>query len=249
MNEENTGKPKYTKTLSMISNKPDGREYKITVSNKLYWAIVFLLCVLVGIVLGFFIFGSRKIVQITNEKILQNQTYLDLQDQYAELKYQYDELVIANENLTDQVQVLSDAINKRALEDEVAVMTETESRIPSGFPVTGSVTEAEAPAEDTNTEGAVYYQAAENSSIVATAIGEVSSVRQNVYGYYEIKVDHGNGYETVYTNEGYPLVEEGISVLKGTPLFFIQEDNTLVKYQIISEGAYVDVYEVMSIAG
>lgn len=249
MNEENTARPKYTKTLSMISNKPGGKEYKITISNKLYWVLVLVLCVLAGIVLGFLIFGSMEIVQITNEKIMQNQAYLDLQDQHAELKYQYDELLLANENLTDQVQVLSDTINKRALEDEAAAQTDAEVRMPSGFPVTGSVTETEAPKDDTNTEGAVYYDAAENSTVVATAVGEVVSVRQNAYGNYEIRIDHGNEYISIFTNAGYPLVEEGISVLKGTPLFFIQDDNALVKYQISYQGTMVDVYDMMSISG
>lgn len=249
MNEESTAKPKYTKTLSMISNKPDGKEYKITLPNKLYWTIVLVLCVLVGIVLGFLFFGSMEIVQITNEKIMQNQEYLDLQDKHAELQYMYDELAIVNENLADQVQVLSDTINKRALEDEAAALTEAEARVPSGFPVTGSVTEAQAPKEDTNAEAAVYYEAGENSTVVATAVGQVISVRKNAYDYYEIRIDHGNDYVSIFTNIGYPLVEEGVMVLKGTPLFFIQEDNTLVKYQISYQDEMVEVYDVMSIAG
>lgn len=249
MNEESTAKPKYTKTLSMVSNKPDGKEYKITLSNKLYWTLVLVVCVLAGIVIGFFTFGSMEIVHITNEKIMQNQAYLDLQDQHAELKFQYDELTIVNENLADQVQVLSDTINKNALEDEAAALLDAESRVPSGFPVTGSVTEAEAPKEDTNSEKAVYFEAAENSTVVAAAVGQVVSVRKNVYDYYEIRIDHGNDYISVFTNKGYPLIEVGITVLKGTPLFLIQEDNTLVKYQISYLGEMVDVYSVMSIEG
>ena len=249
MNEESTAKPKYTKTLSISSNKPDGKEYKITLSNKLYWTIVLVLCVVVGIVLGFLFFGSMEIVKITNEKIMQNQEYLDLKDKHAELQYQYDELTIVNENLADQVQVLSDTINKRTLEDEAAALTDAQARIPSGFPVTGSVTETKAPKEDTNKEAAVYFEAGENSTVVATSLGQVISVRKNAYDYYEIKIDHGNDYISIFTNKGYPLIEESVMVLKGTPLFFIQDSNTLVKYQISYQGQMVDVYDVMSIEG
>lgn len=249
MSEEHADKPKYTKTLSMVSNRPEGKEYKVTISNKLYWFLILVVCIVVGIMLGIVIFGSRQIVQITNEALKQHHEYLDLQEQYAELQAQYDELELANEGLAEQVQVLSDTINKRVLEEEAAAQAEAEARIPSGFPVTGSVTEGEAPEEDNSVENAVYYEAAEHSTVVATGVGTVSSVRQNVYGNYEVRINHGNEYESVFVNAGYPMVEEGVMVLKGTPLFFVQEENTLVKYQIVYQGAFVHVYDVMSIAG
>lgn len=249
MNEENTAKPKYTKTISIVSNKPDSKEHTFTISNKGFWALLLLLCVLVGAVLGIIIFGSRQIVQITNEALAQYHSLVDLQEQYAILQVKFDDLALVNEGLEDQVQVLSDTINKNALEDEAAAQAEAESRIPTGFPVTGSVTEAEPPEEDNGVEAAVYFEASESSTVVATAVGEVIGVRENAYGKYEIQIDHGNEYVSVFTNAGYPMVEEGVSVLKGTPLFYVQEENTLVKYQITYQGALVDVYSVMSIDG
>lgn len=249
MNEESTTKPKYTKTLAMISNKPDGKEYKVTIPNKLYWTIVIAICILAGSVLGFLIFGSMELIQITNEKILQHQEYLDLKDQHAQLKYQYDELMLTNENLTEQVQVLSDTINKRTLEDEAAALAEAEKRLPAGFPVTGSVTETDAPKDEPDSEKAVFYKASENSTVVATGAGTVTSVRENAYGKHEISIDHGNEYVTLFVYEGYPLVEEGVEVLKGTPLFFVQDKDSLVKYQIYYQGELKEVYDVMNIAG
>ena len=249
MSEESTTKPKYTKTLALISNKPGGKEYKITIPNKLYWVIVLALCVVVGVVFGFLIFGGMEIVQITNEKMMQHQEYLNLKDQHAQLKFQYDELLLTNGSLSEQVQVLSDTINKRTLEDEAAALSEAEKRLPMGFPVTGSVTEAAAPKDDPNSEKAVYYQAAENSIVVATGTGVVTNVRENAYEKYEVSIDHGNEYVTLFVYEGYPLVEVGIEVLKGTPLFFIQDKDTLVKYQIYYQGELKEVYDVMNSAG
>lgn len=249
MNEESTTKPKYTKTLALISNKPGGKEYKITVSNKLYWVLVLSTCVVVGIVFGFMIFGSMEIVQITNEKMMQHQEFLNLKDQHAQLKFQYDELLLNNESLSEQVQVLSDTINKRTLEDEAAALLEAERRLPMGFPVTGSVTEENAPKDDPNSEKAVYYKAAENSVVVATGTGIVTKVRENAYEKYEVSIDHGNEYVTLFVYEGYPLVEEGVEVLKGTPLFFVQDEGNLVKYQIYFQGELKEVYDVMNIAG
>ena len=207
-----------------------------------FWVIILVLCVAAGVLLGIIFFESRQVLQIT-------QDMLEQRNEYQNLQAQYDALVIQNEQLTEQVQVLSDTINKHGMESEVAAQAEAEARIPTGFPVTGSVTAGEPPEEDNALEMAVYYNAAENSVIVATAKGTVLSVRQNVYSYYEVQVDHGNGYVSVYTNSGYPMLEEGVEVLKGTPIFYIGAENTLVKYQVSLDGALINAYDVMRIDG
>ncbi len=242
MSEENTEKQKYTKTLSMVSNKPDGKTYSIQLSNSVFWTILLSICVLAGVVLGVLFYESRLVVQITNDIMKQR-------DEYTYLEGQYNELTLQNELLSEQVQVLSDTINKRVAEDEAAELAAETARMPSGFPVTGSVTEGQAPEEENALEMAVYYEAAESAVVVATADGTVISVRENVYNNYEIQIDHGNGYVTVYTNGGHPLMEEGIKVLKGTPLFYVGTDNTLVKYQVSLDGALINAYDVMNIDG
>ena len=242
MSEETTTKPKYTKTISVVGNKPDSKLHSITISNVTFWGLIMALCVAAGVLLGILFFESRQVIYATEEMLAQR-------NEYTKLQTQYDELTIQNEQLAEQVQVLSDTINKRAMEDEVAAQVDAEARIPKGFPVTGSVTEADAPEEDNTLEMAVYYNAAETSVIVATGTGTVLSVRQNVYNYYEIQIDHGNGYVTVYTNSGYPLMEEGVEVLKGTPLFYIGAENTLVKYQVSLNGGLINAYDVMKIEG
>jgi murein DD-endopeptidase MepM/ murein hydrolase activator NlpD len=242
MSEETTAKQKNTKTISIVGNKPNSKVHSITISNLTIWLAVLALCIAAGVVLGIFFFESRQVVLAT-------EALLEQRDEYAKLQTQYDELTIRNEELSEQVQVLSDAINKRGMEDEALAKAEEESRIPRGFPVTGSVTEADAPEEDNTLSMAVYYNASETSVIVATAKGTVLSVRQNVYDNYEVQIDHGNGYVTIYTNAGYPMMEEGVEVLKGTPIFFIGEENTLVKYQVSFEGGLINAYDVMNIEG
>ena len=207
-----------------------------------FWAIILVLCVAAGVLLGIIFFESRQVLQIT-------QDMLEQRNEYQNLQAQCDALVIQNEQLTEQVQVLSDTINKHGMESEVAAQAEAEARIPTGFPVTGSVTAGEPPEEDNALEMAVYYNAAETSVIVATAKGTVLSVRQNAYSYYEVQIDHGNGYVTVYTNSGYPMLEEGMEVLKGTPVFYIGAENTMVKYQVSLNGGLINAYDVMKIEG
>lgn len=220
-----------------MSEETTTKQKKIT-----FWVIILVLCVAAGVLLGIIFFESRQVLQITQDMLQQR-------NEYQNLQAQYDALVIKNEQLTEQVQVLSDTINKHGMESEVAAQAEAEARIPTGFPVTGSVTAGEPPEEDNALEMAVYYNAAENSVIAATAKGTVLSVRQNVYSYYEVQVDHGNGYVSVYTNSGYPMLEEGMEVLKGTPIFYIGSENTLVKYQVSLDGALINAYDVMKIDG
>lgn len=220
-----------------MSEETTTKQKKIT-----FWVIILVLCVAAGVLLGIIFFESRQVLRIT-------QDMLEQRNEYQNLQAQYDALVIQNEQLTEQVQVLSDTINKHGMESEVAAQAEAEARIPTGFPVTGSVTAGEPPEEDNALEMAVYYNAAETSVIVATAKGTVLSVRQNAYSYYEVQIDHGNGYVTVYTNSGYPMLEEGVEVLKGTPIFYIGEENTLVKYQVSLDGALINAYDVMKIEG
>lgn len=220
-----------------MSEETTTKQKKIT-----FWVIILVLCVAAGVLLGIIFFESRQVLRIT-------QDMLEQRNEYQNLQAQYDALVIQNEQLTEQVQVLSDTINKHGMESEVAAQAEAEARIPTGFPVTGSVTAGEPPEEDNALEMAVYYNAAETSVIVATAKGTVLSVRQNAYSYYEVQIDHGNGYVTVYTNSGYPMLEEGVEVLKGTPVFYIGAENTLVKYQVSLDGALINAYDVMKIEG
>ena len=220
-----------------MSEETTTKQKKIT-----FWVIILVLCVSAGVLLGIIFFESRQVLRIT-------QDMLEQRNEYQNLQAQYDALVIQNEQLTEQVQVLSDTINKHGMESEVAAQAEAEARIPTGFPVTGSVTAGEPPEEDNALEMAVYYNAAETSVIVATAKGTVLSVRQNAYSYYEVQIDHGNGYVTVYTNSGYPMLEEGMEVLKGTPVFYIGAGNTLVKYQVSLDGALINAYDVMKIEG
>lgn len=220
-----------------MSEETTTKQKKIT-----FWVIILVLCVAAGVLLGIIFFESRQVLRIT-------QDMLEQRNEYQNLQAQYDALVIQNEQLTEQVQVLSDTINKHGMESEVAAQAEAEARIPTGFPVTGSVTAGEPPEEDNALEMAVYYNAAETSVIVATAKGTVLSVRQNAYSYYEVQIDHGNGYVTVYTNSGYPMLEEGMEVLKGTPVFYIGAENTLVKYQVSLDGALINAYDVMKIEG
>ena len=62
-------------------------------------------------------------------------------------------------------------------------------------------------------------------------------------------IDHGNGYVTIYRNDSKPVVKAGDSVVQGTTLFLIGEDNTKLGYQMQLDGTYINPTSMLSISG
>ena len=65
----------------------------------------------------------------------------------------------------------------------------------------------------------------------------------------KIVVDHGNGYCSVYRNNGTALVKAGEELGKGYILFTIEEDNQKLGYQIMKDDAYIDPMSMIDING
>lgn len=242
MSEENTTKQNYKRTISLSNSKPDSKEYSLTMSNGVFWTVLIAVCVIIGIILGVLAFESRVVLHFTNETI-------KTRNAYTELQKEHDKLKLENDDLQAEVKVLTDTIQAKVLEEEQLAKEAAEKKIPDGFPVTGTVAKAEMPEYDTELDMAAYYTAEVDSVVVATADGQVLSIRQTAYEYYEVQVDHGNGYISIYTNEEKPIIEEGANVTAGTPIYYIGEENTFLKYQITYNSALVNVYDVMQIAG
>ena len=72
---------------------------------------------------------------------------------------------------------------------------------------------------------------------------------ESVENGYSVKVNHGNGYETVYYEDNTPYVAEGMKVKRGDTLFMISGDSKVLKYQISYEGSFIDPYTIMDIDG
>lgn len=242
MGEENTTKQNYKRTLSLSNSKPESKEYSLTMTNGVFWTALISICVAIGIIIGVLAFESRVVLHFTNETI-------KARNELAELQKEHDTLKLQNDDLQEEVKVLTDTIQAKVLEEEQLAKEEAEKKIPDGFPISGTVAKAEMPEYDTELDMAAYYTAAVDSVVVATADGQVLSVRQTAYEYYEVQVDHGNGYISIYTNEQKPIIEEGANVTAGTPIYYVGEDNTFLKYQITYNNALVNVYDVMQIAG
>ena len=235
--------------IAIKSSDPDEEPMIIRLKNTSFYTILVTVCVIIGAILGILIFETRQVAvtltKMTAQRQEMNEAYEALRTQYEELQSQYSGQVLEIEELESQIAVLTETLQDK-LEEEASA---EEDAIPSGFPVTGSSTPAEKPEDESELDQAVYYEGSEGAVVVATGAGTVELVRQNAYGYYEVHIDHGNGYDSIYTNMGTPLIQQGDTVVRGTPLFLIQEDNTLIKYQITKDAALINVYTIMSVDG
>lgn len=87
------------------------------------------------------------------------------------------------------------------------------------------------------------------SSIIASADGTVTSITTDSGYLHCIKIDHGNGYQSIYRNDGDAMIKEGDEVVRGAIMYVIGEENTELGYQIMYDEKYIDPMELINIDG
>ena len=129
-------------------------------------------------------------------------------------------------------------------ENELSATLEKQS-LPTEFPLTGSASMEEV----TDCEPMFIILASVGTTVVAVASGTVMAVNDDeTYG-HSVWVDHGNGYITIYRNKGDATVAVGDSVVQGTTLFVIGEDNADLGYQMQKDGSYINPMDMLAISG
>lgn len=165
--------------------------------------------------------------------------------QIQELEKENGELVVRQEELAQKVTVLSDTINRKVEEEEAKAEKEAGAHMPVGFPMTSSASVEQVDGE----EPMVKLTGSEPGSIVAVGAGVVSSITTDSGYLHCVRIDHGNGYISIYRNDGEVMVREGDEIVHGSILYVIGEDNTQLGYQVIYEDKYVDPMELLNIDG
>lgn len=181
---------------------------------------------------------------------------------------------LGNENadLESENEILADLLSKA--EDEIlkAKTEDEEQHVPTLFPIKGSVLVADIRdvsdlyfaelgdiTEDTKNQteaviaeeynSVLVFKANQSSDMVASGAGIVTSVGEdNLFGAYVV-VDHGNGYETVYRNNGDMKVDVGDELVCGQLIFVNTEDGNYFGFQIAADGNYVDPLTIISTNG
>ncbi len=232
----------------------------------IYSGITFV-CIAVGASIGY-LANEAGIITGYNEGIsMRNERIANLEEEIAGLN----EIISGKDSeidyLSQTVMVKTDEIE--ALNEELGSFY-----IPTAFPMSGSATMASTYDGDIPV---IIFNGSEGDFCRATAAGTVIEIRNNPrdtddgsiaeyyvagentvsqedevrdLGYYTvITIDHGNGYCTVYMNDGDPVVSEGDRVSAGNTLYNLRSGNTSVGYKMILNGEYISPEEVMIISG
>ena len=117
--------------------------------------------------------------------------------------------------------------------------------IPSALPINSGAL----PSDYDKEKHWITIDAASGTHVVATGNGTVTYAGESAEaGGYRVTVEHGNGYETNYYCQSFPVVTQGAKVSRGTTLFVIVDTDKLI-YQIKYEDDFIDPYTVLNIAG
>lgn len=252
---ESTAKSQKTQKDSKTGQATDKKNFFENLSDKNKVMILGGICILCAAFIIFrFVSLEIKVSKLDNKVSLletQKQEILDEKDK-------------SEKELNEQIALLSEKVAMTLVKED----EEEANRVPSGLPVTGKVsiireplTEeqiAELEAQSEPGEGdveihednkIVVFGAQNGSTVIAAGQGSVTAVEPDeTYGYV-VKIDHGNGYETLYRTSTAPKVKVGDEVLKGQLLFDIDANNSEIGYQILYKEECINPMDIMEING
>lgn len=235
--------------ILFISDNPKRPTKRIILPKAL---LNFLVTLLVLFVMSFVVFiaitNFRYTAGVEREKALQR----SLEENEVLLG-------IANstiESLTENNSILSETVNQK-VEAEAELVEKSD---PTGYPLSGTA-EMEEKDEVLVMDGSeinrpmLEFVASDGTSIIATGAGVVTEVREEITYGYEVMVDHGNGYVTVYRSKSEPKVKVGDEVTRGGILYVMTKENDNDKdsvtlcYQILKDGEYIEPSSILVISG
>lgn len=205
------------------------------------------LVILISILLSVFLFAGVSYVTYSASRIEQMREEVGLYKGQAEAVLNENIILQADvEELSAELRNAKVTINARNTAMEKEEKEASMQYIPSGLPIDGTVS---LPAAYTNENPYVVFQAGYGSRAVASADGVVSHVGDDAEYGHIVKVDHGNGYVSVYRNASDPVVDKGDRVIRGMTLYVMRENTESLTYQITFEGDLIDPMTILEING
>ncbi len=263
--ESGKHKKKIHYTIMIISDSPEEGKTPLHIRRGLAIAAFSLIFITLAGAVGAALYYSMGLWDAEEKEA-------ELQMQIDRLTQENQELTADNSELSDKVAILSDSV-ARSEETKAAQEAQEEAkRIPNGFPIAGpavilesSETAAAAPEENAEGDGEggaqeegqaaaqkepiVVFSAAAGTKIVAAASGVVSSVEDDAEYGYRLRIDHGNGYESIYRSASEPDVREGDEVESGDVLYEMESDEEKLGYQIAQDGVLIDPLDLLEVYG
>ena len=236
MEQQSKRKSKYA--LLLVTEKDDGTMKQYTISPALVEVMAAILFLLIVAVTCKFVYDSITLKDARKEIVDQIVTINNLTDEN-------EALTVENSTLTSKITVLSETGSKKAATEDALSLETVENALPKGFPLSGSATMKEAEEGDPM----LIFSASQGVNVITTGTGVVVSVdADETYG-TKIIIDHGNGYQSVYRNNGTALVKNGEELGKGYILFTVGEENQELGYQIMKDEEYIDPMLMIDING
>lgn len=238
-------------TVVLVTSDAPAAELKqMKISPWLLRLAVGALCIVIGLVVGYFVYEDRiwdAAIAANQDKAVQIE---ELQEQNKALQAQ----MVANaaeyerkiDSLEDEIQLLSNSLNTTIKSEEVLSQQLEKQMTPTEFPLSGSASMEETTEND---HVLCVFTAPVGTNVVATASGTVEAINDDVDYGHNIWINHGNGYVTIYRNKGDVQVKLGDSVVQGTTVFSIANDNAMLGYQIMLNGEYIDPMDILAING
>ncbi len=235
-------KRKNSHVVLVTSDAVDAKLKQFRIRPWILQAIIVVFCVLCGAVIGYVYYETDNKLQQTNKSAAEIQ---QLENDNQELAARNAELEIQLAAQEEKIRILSDTVNQK-VQSETALAEQLERQTtPTEFPLTGSATMEEV----TEGDPMCVFTAASGTMAIATANGTVIAVNDDTEYGHNIWVDHGNGYITIYRNQGDAMVKQGETVTQGATLFLISEENNKLGYQMMRDNEYIDPMEMLTISG
>jgi len=236
MEQQSNKKNKFA--LLLVTQKDNNNIKRHLISSAIVEVLAVLLFMVVVAVICGFVYLSITLDNAREEIVEQMVTITNLTDEN-------EALAVENATLSSKVTVLSETVSMKAANEDAISHETVENALPKGFPLSGSAT-----MEEVNEgEPMLKFTAAQGVNVITTGTGTVSAVdADDTYG-TKIVVDHGNGYSSVYRNNGTALVKTGEELGKGYILFTIGEENQELGYQIMKDEEYIDPMLIIDING
>lgn len=229
---------KFNYTLMIFADSKDGHIRQMGIGPTLVESLAVIVLAAITILSIICYREAERIEVLEAETAEQKEEITRLTEENADL-------VDLREELTDKVIILSDTINQKVEEEEAMEQARAQAHMPVGFPMSSSASLEEADGENPM----VKLNGAEGNSIISAADGTVASITTDSGYLHCIKIDHGNGYNSIYRNDGEAMVKEGDEVVRGAILYVIGEDNTELGYQITYDEKYIDPMDLINIDG
>lgn len=243
--ESDKKKRKLSYTLMLFVDSKDGRIRQMGIGPKLVETVAVIVLAVI-VVLAFLCYRGRHRIDVLEQEVaLQIDSIEKLTAENADLQEENADLISLREELTDKVTILSDTINMKVEEEEAQEQVRAQAHMPIGFPMSASASLEESGGEDPM----VKLNGTVGTSIIASADGTVASIATDSSYLHCIRIDHGNGYNSIYRNDGDVMIKEGDEVVRGAILFVIGEDNTELGYQITYNEKYIDPMDLINIDG